>query len=395
MPRIGYQEVCLARTFARLGHDVHVITSNKPSPSVKNLSLPDYPIGIEIEAAEHYKCQIHRLKSFIAVRGIVLSKGVRKTVKSINPDLVLVLGVGKIFPWSLFQDRGKRNYVLFTLFGDNSDFYHWTTVDQKIKSMTSMFIQKIFKNYFYASAVKSSDRVISYTPETERIISSYLTSNLKTILINKIFSSTLGFDPDEFYFSSDERHQGRRMLNIAEKDIVAVTSTRVTRQKNLENIIDVFSKLHEKGINVHYVIIGFLNDEYGNELRKYIATKQCNNLFHCLGFQSHDDIRKFYSASDMGIWTQASISIQEAMGTGLPVIIPHKENVSHLVTDGKNGWYFQSENVMAVIKNAIEYYSGKPLASRLESRREIHRVNRENLSYDEIAKGMIASVGLT
>ena len=120
MPRIGYQEVYLARTFARLGHDVHVITSNKPSPSVKNLNLPDYPIGIEVE--KNYNYQIHRLKSFISVRAIVLSNGVRKTVESIKPELVLVIGVGKLFPCPILQASKKRNYLVVTLFGDNSDY---------------------------------------------------------------------------------------------------------------------------------------------------------------------------------------------------------------------------------------------------------------------------------
>ena len=96
-----------------------------------------------------------------------------------------------------------------------------------------MFNQKIFKKYFYITAVKSSDRIIVYTPETERIISSYLTSNLKMVLENKAYPSTLGFDPDDFYFSVHERQQGRNMLNITEEDIVVVTSTRVTRKKRL------------------------------------------------------------------------------------------------------------------------------------------------------------------
>ena len=46
MPDVGYQEVYLARAFSRLGHQVQVITSNKPSPSAKNIKKSDYAIGL-------------------------------------------------------------------------------------------------------------------------------------------------------------------------------------------------------------------------------------------------------------------------------------------------------------------------------------------------------------
>ena len=54
MPDVGYQEVYLARALSRLGHQVRIITSNKPSPSVKHLRKSYYRAGLSNYKEQNY-----------------------------------------------------------------------------------------------------------------------------------------------------------------------------------------------------------------------------------------------------------------------------------------------------------------------------------------------------
>lgn len=52
-----------------------------------------------------------------------------------------------------------------------------------------------------------------------------------------------------------------------------------------------------------------------------------------------EDVRKYYNAADVGIFTRAAISIFEALATGLFLFLPQQNNVKHILND-ENGNYF-------------------------------------------------------
>jgi glycosyltransferase involved in cell wall biosynthesis len=220
----------------------------------------------------------------------------------------------------------------------------------------------------------------------------YLPERLKRELKKKAVLSTLGFDPDEFYFNESDREILRKGLGVSKGEVVLVTSTRVNRGKNLEVVIDIISKLHIEGNNVRYIIIGFLGDGYEKELKSFINKKPNPEIFHCYPFMPHEEIRKFYCAADIGIWLKAAISIQESMGTGLPLILEKKPSVTHLIQEGLNGWFFQKGELSEIIKKAVSEISDKSYDERNSGRKRIEKYNYERLSYDKIAQKIIESI---
>ncbi|TMK57573.1 MAG: glycosyltransferase family 4 protein [Actinobacteria bacterium] len=100
---------------------------------------------------------------------------------------------------------------------------------------------------------------------------------------------------------------------------------------------------------------------------------------------------ELFSACDLGFWSQAAISIQQAMGTGLPVVLHDGPTVSHLVTEGTNGWYVASgEDPGNALSRAVESLSAGTLEERLERRKALAVLNRRYLSYDRIAEEMVS-----
>ena len=94
----------------------------------------------------------------------------------------------------------------------------------------------------------------------------------------------LGYDPDEYYFNEQDRQTARKKLGFKENEIVIITSTRINKRKNLEQIIERISSLNDKGLNVSYILVGFLGDTYETELKSFIAKQSVPNKFKCFPF---------------------------------------------------------------------------------------------------------------
>jgi glycosyltransferase involved in cell wall biosynthesis len=382
VPEVGYQEVYLARAYMRLGHEVRVVTSDRPSPSSRLvLGRLRYEPGLTRD--EDYGFSVLRLRARLHARALVLAPGTRQAVGEFQPHVVLVLGVGKLFPVTLLS-RAREHRVV-AIFSDNSDFWDFSSPMLGLQSLRSKVSQLVLKDWVYRRAVKNVDRICLNTLETKTIVASSLPQRLQTALEAKAFFCPLGFDPDEFFFSSEERAQGREELSVSTDASVFITCTRVMPKKSLEDVIDAISRLHVAGHNVRYVIAGFLGDAYERTLKRHIAQQPDPEIFHCFPFLDHAGMRRLYCSADIGIWLKAAISIQESMGTGLPVLVESKPSVSHLVSDGLNGWHFRSGELSLGMKRALA-------AARRLRREDIAAANYEHLSYDVIARELLDSV---
>jgi len=237
----------------------------------------------------------------------------------------------------------------------------------------------------YRRAVRFADRVALQTPETQAVVGASLPLDLREVLAAKQVFSPLGFDPTEFYFSPDERESNRKALGFGPDECVFVTCTRVNAKKSLERVVDAVSTLQVEDGGVRYAIAGFQGDRYGHALRSYIDQTAERSIFRCLPLLDHEQMRGLYCAADVGIWSKAAISIQEAMGTGLPLLLESKPSVQHLVQEGLNGWHFSSQGLVDAMRQARH-------AATLRPRELIATENRGRVSFDIIAQSLLDSV---
>lgn len=384
MPEIGYQETYLARAFSRLGYKVRVFSSTAISPTGKKILKEDYETGLTVEPKYGY--EVERLPISINLNSKIIANGLAETVKTYQPDYIVIIALAKLFPIKVLSTKydGAKKIAVF---GDAGEYLDRSTASKRFKALFHEVISKNLKKQLYTRAVKECDRIILNLSETESFFRELLTPSATKVFEKKKKNLTLGFDPDNFYFDENERKEIRKELNIPEKDIVVITSTRVNRQKRLEEVITRISQMKDAGSNVRYIIIGFLGDDYEKELKAFIKKQKHPEIFYCLGFLDHETIRKYYNASDLGLWLKAAISIQEAMGTGLKVILENKEVVSHLLTHGVNGWYYEKGKLTDGLKDAINSSLINP--STIQERKKIVDLNSNWLSYDTIAKKII------
>jgi glycosyltransferase involved in cell wall biosynthesis len=342
VPELGYVEVHLANAFHRLGHSVKVITSNKTSFSAKHIS---------VNKKEILPFEIVRLKPWFSYGQIVKAKGVNKEIENFNPDKVFVIGLGKVFPKEVFNIK-NRSFELVTLLGDNENTYN-----KSDKSLKRSFLQKFLKTPVYELAIKKSDRLIGYTLSTKEVVDSFIKNELKTVFADKYSETTLGFDETEFYYSTKNRYSLREDLGIKKDDFVLVTATRVTPAKNIEKIIDAIELLSKKQPHFKYVLIGFSETEYCQQLKDYISTKQLKRTIITLPFIDRKEMNNYYNIADAGLWTQAAISIFEGLATGLFLFLPSKKNMSHILNKETGRYYSEDELLLSLEKIVLDYNS--------------------------------------
>jgi glycosyltransferase involved in cell wall biosynthesis len=381
MPEIGYQEVHLAKAYARLGYTVKVFTSAASvnlGGSIKNLN---YQTGLTLD--HKYNYEILRLPS-LYYKSKAIPFGLKKAVTNFAPDVLILLGVAKIFPMSLLSKQFYGKVKIISVYGDAKEYLDRGSFLQKIKTFIHEIGYAAIKHPLYRKAIKYGDKLILNIPETNNLFHDFLNKEDAKEFDTKKVMLNLGYDPDEYYYNKEDRTHIRYELGFDANEIVIITSTRINKRKNIEQIIELISKLNSNGKSVSYIIVGFLGDNYEKELKSFISNQPFPNKFKCFPFLNSKEIRKLYCATDAGIWLKAAISIQEAMGTGLPIILENKPSVNHLINEGNNGWFFNKDTFESTITNVVNILNKKKMDRDL-----LALQNSNKLSYDKIAQNIL------
>lgn len=336
IPSMGYLEVHLANVFHKLNHEIKVFTSRVVPSYVKSVG----------KLTDDTPYEIVRLKTSFSLGQMVKSKYLTAAVQKFEPELVICIGLGKLFPKPIYQIKNK-NFRLITLLGDNEETY---TAKGYTKKLKNSLLQQFVKKTVYLLAIKKSDVLFPYTPSTIDIICRFVNAKYAEILKSKSHQISLGFDEEHFFYDEVERNEQRKQLGISAHETLLITATRVVPEKGLEKIIDLVDIVNKNGVHINYLIVGFQEDEYSKKLKEYIAQKEHKNRIICKPFATTSQTRKYYNAADTAIFNRAAISIFEALATGLFLLLPQQKNISHILTK-ENGVYFDRLTEEVIIES--------------------------------------------
>lgn len=343
-PEFGYKEFYLARNQAKLGHDVHVITSDRIFPSLQTFDLRKAtsmsssrfrPLGTSIID----RVTVHWLPTLLEFRGALLMKGIRRTLKEIQPDLVHAYEPARIAPIL----GAKYKSIGYKLFVDYQQF-----------ELPRSFLGKAFFFIVVRGAAqylfRFADRILLCTEETKSFVHRYFRVDPK-----KIVSIPLGYDEDFFYFDQEERKKVRHDFGVSDSEILIITSGKITRDKSIELILYALAKL-PKSLRWRFVILGGGDQKYLDELRHIGERLSLNQRLLWKNFVPKETLFRYYSAADLGIWPeQPSITILEAIGCSLPVLLPNRQTISHLIDHGNGATFLRgsSENLAQTLTGIL------------------------------------------
>lgn len=153
----------------------------------------------------------------------------------------------------------------------------------------------------------------------------------------------VGIDTKKFNHNSDNKSLKRKELGLPGDAFVVLSVGELNRNKNHETIINAISKLNNS--HIYYIICGqgILNEYLKSLIKKLDLDKQIK----LLGYRK--DIAEISKASDVFAFPSfregLSVSLMEAMASGLPVVCSNIRGNSDLIKNGKNGFLNKPDNI--------------------------------------------------
>jgi len=348
-PKLGYQEFYLAREQKKMGHKVCVITSDRYFP------YPNFSITMgEILGTRYVGPGIFNEEGISVIRLPTLFEyatynfilGLKKTLDNFNPDVVHAHDVSSPITMMTIALKNKFKYKVIV------DCHMDYTLRSKSK-IHSVFFYLWSRNPICRWLIRRADGFIAVA-ESSRL----WLSNEWGIGREKIKMIPLGAETDIFFPDDSKRKLMRDKLNIAKNEILILYAGKMHETKDIDVLLRSFILLSQKYNNIKIILIGNGSKKYMDKLYKLVEKEKIRKNVLFYPFQSKIMLPYYYNAADIGVWPgDPSITIVEAMSTGVPIIIPNSDSrystdLSHYINKD-NGFVFTRGNYIE-LHNLLE-----------------------------------------
>ncbi len=136
-------------------------------------------------------------------------------------------------------------------------------------------------------------------------------------------------------------------------EIIILFTGRLTEEKGILELLEVFELFGTKNSNISLVICGG-----GGNLEGFVSekTKEMKNA-HYIGFLAESDLQKAYASADIGIFPSPNegfgLVYLESMASGLPTVGVNNGGPGEIITNAFDGILLQ-DNSPTTIWNALD-----------------------------------------
>ena len=245
----------------------------------------------------------------------------KKIIDQINPDIVLVYEFQQFVTfWATRYCLKKKIPVIY---------------EHEQRDIGSSLLGKIRSYIFTIPAIKSVLHKVQHIRTVTSGSMDFLKENLKS---NTSFPPhsvvTLGYNKKKYFYKSSLRNAFRKKYHLKNDDIVIGVTGKFFRAKQIETVIEAFQKsIHKvKNKKIKLFLIGKADPEYANRLEKLMEEDSLSfsHIRYIPELLSLEELNTAFNAFDYGLWTSATISYFEALGSGLKIIIPYGSASDHL-----------------------------------------------------------------
>jgi len=173
----------------------------------------------------------------------------------------------------------------------------------------------------------------------------------------------VGIDISKFELKTSNRLKTRKSINVNEDELMVLSVGELNRNKNHQVIIKAIAELRDKKIK--YVICG--QGSLRDELIKLSKELKVDHQVEFLGFRS--DIPELMDAADIYAFPSfregLSVSLMEAMASGLPVVCSNIRGNSDLIMEDKGGYLIQPSDYLEASKKIKKLYKSEEFRNKL------------------------------
>ncbi len=288
--------------------------------------------------------------SFNSGIGVYSKTNIKKKINNFKPNIIVVTWIEFLISLkTLYEIKSEYDSDIIFVSMDNHLLtggcrYVNECQNYLIGCKNCMALKKSFQNI-------ASDNYSYYRSYFEKINPMFMLPSdhsknfYKKLNLNFKF---LEFDFWPIQYENFNKNYSLKKYNDKEKKIIICPIQKFDEPRKgweylYQSIIDFQNQLSKKDIKIKFVFIGNLKNKHISSFKNFkISYKYFNYL-------KREDLEKLYSESDFGVipsiqeW--ASISTNEMMTFGLPVINFMTGSSKNIIVDGKNGFIINLKNV--------------------------------------------------
>lgn len=380
LPDYGYQEHFLAKAMAALGHEVHVITSNRayPDHGVYKIFAERYPDRVlPVRTYSRAGYTVHMLRAALEKNLQLVLRGLFGKIREIQPDLVIMHNLSRYETMRLaayhrfFRPKWRLIVDDHTLF----EFHEPKLYRRVYYALLRFFYGTLGMHKGIDQFVPVADECASFLQKVFRLPA----EKMKVV--------PLGVDCELFRFSAEGREEIRKSLRLEADSFLLSYIGKIVPERGLHEMLDWLCPLLKAEPKLQLLILGAgLNSEYGRSLQEFTSREGIASKVHFLPGVTQDQLPRYFSAADAAIWPkQETIAAHEAAACRLPLILSNNP-ISRERTAGGNGFNCASpeEYRQAVSKLLRDSSYRKELADKGET------YIRQHYSWDRLAKQFLS-----
>ena len=192
-----------------------------------------------------------------------------------------------------------------------------------------------------------------------------------------VYIPGVGIDTARFRDNEEKGAALRRELGIPENATVLLSVGDLNKNKNHRAVLEALAGMENR--NLHYVVCG--RGPLKEELEAFAREKGLGDRVRFMGYRN--DVPAFYAMADVFVFPSfregLSVSVMEAMASGLPIVCSRIRGNTDLVQEGVNGFLMDPQDPRGIADVVL----------RLENpgkRQEIADINRENAGHFDLSE---------
>lgn len=375
-PLAGYQLNILAKYFAKMGHEVIIVTSEveKMKPKFTNFFGKENLEQWDKEYENKYNVKILRRpvsgyfnkKNFYKL-GIFKYIKTLMEIKKMKPDILYVHGNE--------QTISILSFLLYRYMN-----IPYITDDHMVAMALEGNDRKRFFGMYkkIVAPILINNKITDIRTQNEDFVEKYL-----GIPLDQAPWISVGSDTMLFRRNCEVRRKFREDNNISEDEFVVIYAGKLDWEKGGQLLADTFKK--KIGTNgVTLIVVGNTNaDEYGKKVENTFKSSQ--NKILRFPTQTYEALAEFYQASDLAVFPrQCSLSFYDVQACGIPVV-SEDNNINLDRLQFNNGLSFRAgdindfrSKITWIMKMSKEEYNKMSYSAE--------NYVKESYNYDSIAK---------
>ncbi|UTC73178.1 glycosyltransferase family 4 protein [Treponema sp. OMZ 791] len=313
----------LQKELEKLNHEVYIITTTFPG-----FQDEDQKHIIRISSIPFFKWSEFRIGLFLKH-----TKAYNK-VRDLNFDIVHTQTEFTMGRFGIFIAKDLKIPSVHTYHTVHEEYTHYiSNVGEK---SLKKIVRKLSKRY-----VAPFSGVIAPTEKTKDLLTSYGVKN-------KIYVVPTGINLEKFKKNALDAEIDNlfKSFKIKKDSFKLVFLGRISKEKNIEILIDMMSKIINSDKNIQLIIVGDGPDRLELEHRVKNLNLEDNIIF--TNRVPNDKVPVYYKMADMFISPSKTetqgLTILEAMAAGVPVLVYDDTNVKGIVLHKKTGLLFKEDH---------------------------------------------------